>query len=76
MFILFLIFTILNESYLPILLEDILTMNKIVTYFLEFLIYICRIAHIIPLETEETTFYCKNCPEKILSGSCKGMRQS
>jgi len=62
-----------DDDKVPIF--DILSMNKIVTYFLEFLIYICRIAHIIPLNKEESKIYCENCPERILSGNCKGMRQ-
>lgn len=62
-----------DEDKVPIF--DILSMNKIVTCFLEFLIYICRIAHIIPIKEEEIFIYCENCPEKILSGNCKGMRQ-
>ena len=62
-----------DDDKVPI--QDILTMNKINTYFLEFLIYICRIAHIIPLNKEENKIYCENCPERILHGDCYGTRK-
>ena len=62
-----------DEDKVPI--QDILSMDKIITYFLEFLIYICRIAHIFPLNKEENKIFCENCPERILHGDCYGIRK-
>ena len=48
--------------------DDILSINKIVEYFLGFLVYICQIATIIMFPEEDKMFYPENCPEKVLWG--------
>jgi len=48
--------------------DDILAINKIVEYFLGFLVYICRIATIIIFPEEDKIYYSENCPERILTG--------
>ena len=48
--------------------DDILAINKIVEYFLGFLVYICRIATIIMFPEEDKICYSENCPERILTG--------
>ena len=49
--------------------KNLLSMNKIVEYFLGFLIFICRIANIIKFSDEDYSIYSDNCPEKIFYGS-------
>ncbi|MHA1695738.1 MAG: hypothetical protein ACTSUG_10770 [Candidatus Helarchaeota archaeon] len=49
--------------------DDILAINKIVEYFLGFLVYICRIATIIMFPEEDKTYYYENCPSRILTGN-------
>jgi len=49
--------------------QNLLSMNKIIEYFLQFLVYICRIATVIKFPDEDYSIYHKNCPEKILYGS-------
>lgn len=48
--------------------DDILSINKIVEYFLGFLVYICQIATIIMFPEEDKICYSENCPEKVLWG--------
>ena len=46
-----------------------LSMNKLVEYFLGFLMFICRIANIAQFLDEDYSLYQKNCPERIYYGS-------
>ena len=46
-----------------------LSMNKIVEYFLGFLMFICRIANVVQFPEEDYSLYQKNCPERIYYGS-------
>lgn len=48
--------------------KNILSINKIVEYFLGFLMYICRIANIIKFPDEDYSVYHDNCPDMILYG--------
>ncbi len=46
-----------------------LSMNKLVEYFLGFLMFVCRIANIVKFPDEDYSVYQRDCPEKVYYGS-------